>query len=99
MGSPESEKSVSDWFAEFSKFIYDPHSGLRSNFDRLATQRKWGRKLKNKRWSECQTSCFTALYGGNADEGKLDRWQDLCREVHITNLPESIGGCKKVRQL
>lgn len=98
MAPPEPENSVSDWFDKFTNFVYDPRSGLRGNFDRLASHRRWGRKLQNKRWSECQTFCFTALYGGNADKNKLEKWQDLCREVRIVDLPGSIGGCKKVRQ-
>lgn len=96
MASIETEKSVGDWFAEFANFKYDPCSGLRCNFDRLASQRGWGKKLKKKRWTECQTSCFTALYGGKTDKHKLEKWQDLCREVRIEDLPTSISGCKKV---
>lgn len=97
MASTENEKSVRDWFAEFTDFTYDPLSGLKSNFERLASQRGWGEKLKKKRWSACQTFCFTALYGGNADKDKLEKWQDLCREVRIVEPPTSISGCKKVR--
>lgn len=98
MTSPGPAKDVSDWFSAFAKFTYDPVSGLKSNFDRLAIQRGWGRKLKRKRWTECQTNCFAALYGGVAEESKLEKWQDLCREVHIADPPESITGCKKVQQ-
>jgi hypothetical protein len=98
MASPESAGAVSDWFSAFANFAYDPDSGLRSNFDRLATQRQWGKKLKRKRWTQCQTVCFAALYGGDADKNKLEKWQDLCREVHIADPPMSISGCKKVQQ-
>ncbi|KAF2444630.1 hypothetical protein P171DRAFT_472669 [Karstenula rhodostoma CBS 690.94] len=87
--------SVSDWFSNFAGFQYEPSSGLRRNFDRLASQRGWGRKLEKKRWTECQTTCFAALYGGDADKNKLEKWQDLCREVHITDPPDSISGCRK----
>jgi hypothetical protein len=97
MASPGAANGVNDWFSEFANFVYDPNSGLKSNFDQLATQRKWGKKLKGKRWAECQTACFSALYGGDADKGKLEKWQDLCREVHIVNPPECIKGCKEVR--
>lgn len=96
MASPESARAVSDWFSAFANFAYDPGSGLKSNFDRLATRRGWGQKLKRKRWTQCQTTCFTALYGGDADLNKLEKWQDLCREVHIADPAESISGCKKV---
>jgi hypothetical protein len=97
MTSPGPAKAVSDWFSAFTNFVYDPRSGLKKNFDRLAAQRGWGQKLKNKHWTECQNNCFTSLYGGDADKYKLEKWQDLCREVHITDPPQSITGCKKVR--
>ena len=90
-------QSVSDWFSGFTNFVYEPSSDLKSNFDRLVSQRGWGRKLRNKRWNECQTFCFAALYGSHADENKLEKWQDLCREVHITDPPQSISGCRTVR--
>jgi hypothetical protein len=89
--------SVNDWFSGFAGFQYEPSNGLRSNFDRLVSQRGWGKKLQKKRWTECQTTCFAALYGGDADENKLEKWQDLCREVHIADPPKSISGCKKVK--
>ena len=97
MTSPRPANGVSDWFSGFANFPYDPNSGLRSNFDQLATQRKWGKKLKGKRWAECQTACFSALYGGDADQGNLEKWQDLCREVHILSPPGCIKDCKQVR--
>ena len=88
---------VSDWFSGYAGFVYESTSGLKSNFDRLATRRGWGKKLKRKRWGECQTFCFTALYGGDADKNKLEKWQDLCREVRIEKVPGSISGCRKVQ--
>lgn len=99
MASLKHTPSVSDWFSDFANFAYDPSSGLKSDFDRLVSQRRWGRRVKNKRWNECQGFCFTALYGDNADENKLEKWQELCREVHISDLPGSISGCKKVRTM
>jgi hypothetical protein len=99
MASPKPTQSVSDWFSAFANFVHDPSSGLKTNFNRLVSQRKWGRKLKNKRWHECQISCFAVLYGGDADENKLEKWQDLCREVHVSDLPASISGCKKARPI
>jgi hypothetical protein len=36
---------ASEWFSKFANFAYDPTSGLRSNFNRLAAHRKWEHKL------------------------------------------------------
>jgi hypothetical protein len=96
MTSAGSPSSAPEWFSNFANFAYDPTSGVKSNFDRLAAHRKWGHKLKQKRWTECQTICFNALYGGDADINKLEKWQALCHEVGITNPPSSIGDCRKV---
>ncbi|KAH7335625.1 hypothetical protein BKA66DRAFT_577490 [Pyrenochaeta sp. MPI-SDFR-AT-0127] len=96
MTSFESTNGTLNWFSKFNKFAFDPNSGLKSNFERLAAHRNWGHKLKRKRWTECQTACFDALYGGDADKNKLEKWQELCHEVHITNPPETISGCKEV---
>jgi hypothetical protein len=89
-------QEVVAWFSTFTPFIYDSTTGLKSNFDRLAVQRRWGAKLRNKRWKQCQLVAFAALYGCDTDVDKLEKWQDLCREVHIKNVPESITNCKKV---
>lgn len=86
----------STWFSPYTDFAHDPTTGLKSNFDRLAVQRKWGRKLKAKRWSDCQTAMFASLYGHDTEVSKLERWQDLCREVLISSPPNSISGCRKV---
>jgi hypothetical protein len=97
MTSAGSTSIAPEWFSKFANFVYDPTSGLRSNFDRLAAHRKWGHKLKRKWWTNCQTVCFNALYGGDADIDKLEKWQALCHEVGIANPPRSISGCKKVQ--
>ncbi|CAA9966292.1 hypothetical protein PTNB73_08162 [Pyrenophora teres f. teres] len=82
------------WFLKFPPFVYDPTAGLRSNFDRLAAQRNWGEKVRRRRWVECQEEEFGNAFG--TDTTKLESWQKLCREVHISDPPESISGCKKV---
>jgi hypothetical protein len=81
-------------FSSFSNFVYDPHANLKSNFNRLATARKWGNKLRCAQWAECQVALFDTLYG--TDPAKLEIWQALCREVRITEPPNSIRECKKV---
>jgi hypothetical protein len=83
-----------NWFTQFHGFVYEPSAGIQSNFDRLASVRKWGAALKSKRWAECQVARFGNLYG--TDTSKLEMWQALCREVYIKDPPGSITGCKKV---
>lgn len=84
------------WFSKFTDFAYDTSRDYKNNFDRLAAHRKWGRKLKNRRWIECLIATFDDIFGGDADFNKLEKWQALCRDVAIANPPGSITGCKKV---
>lgn len=82
------------WFQKFPPFVYDPTAGIRSNFERLEVQRKWGEKAAKKRWAECQAEEFGYAYG--TDTTKLEIWQNLCSEVHISEPPSSINQCRKV---
>ncbi|RAR03829.1 alpha/beta hydrolase fold domain-containing protein [Stemphylium lycopersici] len=89
-----STSQAGSWFSKFPPFLYDPTAGLKSNFDRLAADRKWGKKLQKKRWAECQEEEFGHAYG--SDFTKLEAWQNLCIEVYIINPPDSIKQCKNV---
>lgn len=88
---------MGSWFDQFPPFTHDPSTGLRSNFNRLAAQRHWGKKLQRTRWTQCQIFEFGRLYGDDEDVGKLEKWQDLCREVRVEQVPGSVTQCKKVR--
>jgi hypothetical protein len=84
------------WFQKFPPFVYNPTAGIRSNFERLAAQRKWAGKTVRKRWAECQAEEFDYAYG--TDTTKLETWQNLCREVHVSDPPGSITQCKRVNK-
>ena len=73
-------------------------SDVMSEFKRLAKLQRWGKK--SKKYGQQRNMCLTALaedfeshYGH--DVTRLDRWQDLCREVYIDPVPPSITQCKK----
>lgn len=93
---PNVNQAIARWFDNFKPFQYNPFQGLQENFNRLATGRNWGHKLRNKRWIEIQQFAFTTLYGRNTEMTNLEKWQDLCRDVLIEPVPESITQCKKV---
>jgi len=86
--------AVSTWFSHFREFTYDNNTDLRSNFNRLATGRNWGSKLKNRQWVRLQTARFDGIYGTNTR--KLHTWQRLCTDVGIPGPPNSIDACKEV---
>jgi hypothetical protein len=83
-----------EWFSRFDELTYNSNAGIRLNFNRLAIARQWGTRLRMSRWIECQSTVFDSLYG--TDATKLERWQELCGEVHVDEIPGSINGCKKV---
>ncbi|CAN9104214.1 unnamed protein product [Alternaria alternata] len=65
------------WFQKFPPFVYNPTAGIRSNFERLAAQRKWAGKTVRKRWAECQAEEFDYAYG--TDTTKLETWRSRDR--------------------
>lgn len=92
--SSNSIPSVPEWFTQFNLFTYNTNAGIKANFNRLAKARQWGTKLKMSRWIECQATVFDSLYG--IETTKLEMSQELCREVHVDEIPTSITGCRKV---
>jgi hypothetical protein len=97
MSDTDSSNSVSstpDWFTQFDQFTYNSNAGIGSKFNRLATTRQWGTRLKMSRWIECPSIVFESLY--RTDTTKLEIWQELCREVHVGEIPSSIKKCKRV---
>ncbi|KAF2024029.1 hypothetical protein EK21DRAFT_104952 [Setomelanomma holmii] len=90
----EPPMQAADWFSQFDDFTYNPIETVQTNFTRLAKVRKWGAKLKSKRWVQCQTALFGSLYG--TDTTKLEIWQELCRDVLIDEPPNSITKCKEL---
>lgn len=83
-----------DWFSQFHEFTYDTTADVTSNFNRLATSRKGGARLRAKWWVKCQNALFGSLYG--TDTTKLAKWQSLCAEVGLSGSLPSINKCKKV---
>lgn len=86
---------TSSWFDRYPDFTPN-EAGLWKNFCRLSKTRKWGGKKKGDLWIQCLIAEFNNKVASQADVGKLEKWQELCRDVYIANPPESITQCKKV---
>lgn len=63
-------------------------------FNRLAIREGWSKKQRNKHRTEAIVGELEVLYGTNNE--KLEKWQELCRDVGIDPAPPSITQCKKV---
>lgn len=65
-----------------------------SLFNRLAIKEGWSKTQRKKRRHEAIAGELDAIYG--TDTTKLEKWQELCRDVKIDPVPGSITKCKKV---
>jgi len=71
-----------------------PKDDFNSLFNRLAIREGWSKTQRKKRRHEAIVGEVDAIYG--ADITKLEKWQELCRDVKIEPVPGSITKCKKV---
>lgn len=65
-------------------------------FNRLAVKEGWSKTQRKKHRPEAIAGEIEAIYG--TDTNKLEKWQELCFDVMIEPLPQSITKCKKVRR-
>lgn len=83
------------WFDRYPDFA-PSKAGLWNNFCRLSKKRQWGSEKKGEMWIQCLIAEFNNKVASQAEIGKLEKWQELCRDVYINNPPASIKQCKKV---
>jgi hypothetical protein len=87
-------QEVAGFWLQFPGFVPQPKASFKSEFGRLAKKQCWNTKTKQKHQVEALTSEIDFHYGKCLD--KLDRWQQLCKDVGIENIPTSITKCRKV---
>ncbi|KAG9206823.1 hypothetical protein G6514_000110 [Epicoccum nigrum] len=93
----ESQSTVkcSPFWCEYPGFKPDPRAPFKHELDRLC--KHVGAATKNEKkdiQKRALTSEIKFHYG--ASISKLDRWQELCKEVGIEKTPTSITQCQKV---
>jgi hypothetical protein len=89
-----SAQNCSPFWLQFDGFEPAPTATFKDEFARLAKHQGWGANVKRKRQVEALTAevafhCGTCLT-------KLHRWQELCEEMGVEEVPTSITQCKKV---
>lgn len=87
------------FYAFYKDFTPDPLASLAANFDALALKRGWApgghtRTRAHRHFRDAMIEQFNVTYG--TDAGSLENWQNLCRVVGVTPVPESVTQCKKV---
>lgn len=88
--------SPHDYFAAYPNFIPDPNLPLLENFNRLANAQGWRKKRRHEEQQIYLLGQY-AIHLGEISTGKLQKWQNLCRELRVDPIPTSITKCKKVR--
>ena len=84
------------YFSRYPAFNRNQEASLLEDFERLAIENEWatgGRQYRRQR-EQLISSEFQQRYGNSED--RLERWQDLRRDVAVVPVPESITKCKKV---
>ncbi|KAF2265377.1 hypothetical protein CC78DRAFT_461471, partial [Lojkania enalia] len=86
------------FWSKFDPFQPDPIAAIAGDFDRLTIhQGCQGHSMKTKghrrRRAQYIEAEFEKHFGSNTT--KLETWQDLCGEVGVKPVPESITKCKK----
>ncbi|KAL6711227.1 hypothetical protein ACN47E_005758 [Coniothyrium glycines] len=98
---PESSTSAerpecSPFWKQFPGFTPVPTATFKDEFARLAKHQGWSTKMKRAEQNVALTAEIRYHYGTCLT--KLDRWQELCEETGIENIPTSITKCKKALQ-
>ncbi|KAF3002077.1 hypothetical protein E8E13_009464 [Curvularia kusanoi] len=94
-GDAQSILTSSPFWSDFPGFEPDPRAPFKHELGRLC--KHVGAKTKNEK-KNLQKLALTAeiKFHYGASMGRLDRWQELCREVGIEKIPTSITQCQKV---
>ena len=95
-GDSDSDSSGADlgYFAMHG-ITAGPDDDFNSMFNRLEIQEGWSMTERKKHRQEALAGEIRGIYG--TDNTKLEKWQELCRDVKIEPTPLSINKCKKVR--
>ncbi|CAE6420283.1 unnamed protein product [Rhizoctonia solani] len=96
---PDTVSHLAAFFAQYPQFTYDPTRPVLSELKRMKQVLKWD----NKTWESSGALAglrralvlqFNLTYG--TDQKDLASWQNLCRAMRVTNIPETISRCKKL---
>jgi hypothetical protein len=80
----------------YPNFRPNARATIQSEFNRLASQEGWKKGSNRYRaaYARCMGQEFTDQFGS---DGKLEGYQELCREIGISPAPGSVTQCKQVR--
>lgn len=90
---------ISDFFAQYPGFPYDPNNEVWSEYHRLVRHVGWkpeGKKEKaaNNAFRAALGRQFSYQYG--TSDNKLENLQRLCQKLGVDPIPTNVAACKKV---
>ena len=88
---------IAQYFAEFPEFDYRPQRDWRQigPFNALAYQRGWNQERRKAEYDNLKASWTNAIEAEFADSS-LERYQNLCIELKLDTIPNSVKECKRV---
>ncbi|KDN37439.1 hypothetical protein RSAG8_10174, partial [Rhizoctonia solani AG-8 WAC10335] len=96
---PDTVSHLVAFFAQYPEFTYDSTRPVLSELKRMKRVLKWD----NMTWQSSGALAglrralvlqFNLTYG--TDQNDLASWQNLCRAMKVTNIPETLSACKKL---
>ncbi|KAH7318019.1 hypothetical protein B0J17DRAFT_686588 [Rhizoctonia solani] len=96
---PDTVSHLVAFFAQYPEFTYDSTRPVLSELQRMKRVLKWDKKT----WQSSGALAglrralvlqFNLTYG--TDQKNLASWQNLCRAMKVTNIPDTIARCKKL---
>ncbi|KAJ8110608.1 hypothetical protein OPT61_g6590 [Boeremia exigua] len=92
-GSDSTSSDTNGGYFALHGITAGPNDNFNSLFNRLAIKENWSKSQRKKHRPEAILGELEAIYG--TDNTKLEKWQDLCRDVKIEPVPSSITKCRK----
>ncbi|KAF8637675.1 hypothetical protein AX16_010750 [Volvariella volvacea WC 439] len=91
------QNPIDEFFAEYAEFDYNRSRPVASEFTRMTRHYKWEKRTEefqavNKAYRLALTDHFNSFFGTDARD--LGNWQNLCRIIGITPIPDDVKMCK-----
>jgi hypothetical protein len=87
---------IADYFAQYPTFDYHPKADdwrQKGAFNALAKQSGWSQAIRKEKYNEFKQTWYNVVET-EFGESSLPHYQNLCRDLRISPVPDSIAGCK-----
>jgi hypothetical protein len=87
---------IAEFFAQYPNFAFHPGRDWRQidAFNSLAEQQEWHGTERENKWEEFR-NCWTNVVEHEFTECRIEHYQNLCRDLGLEPVPDSIRMCKR----